>query len=122
MLQARAAIPRVEAQQMKDLGLLVLRATTGGLMAGHGAQKLFGVFGGYGLQGTAGWLESLGLKPGQTWALLAGGGGVWRGTLAAPGAFHPLRPLSLFGALGAARANVAAGQPIWVAGGWAALP
>jgi len=55
-----------------DLGLLALRLTTGGLMAGHGAQKLFGSFGGHGLSGTAGFLESLGLKPGKQWAALAG--------------------------------------------------
>ncbi len=48
-----------------DLGLLTLRLTTGGLMAGHGAQKLFGVLGGYGPEGTGGWLESLGLRLGN---------------------------------------------------------
>ncbi|MGH3579688.1 MAG: DoxX family membrane protein, partial [Mycobacterium sp.] len=53
---------------MKDLGLLALRVTTGGLLAGHGAQKLFGTFGGHGLEGTGGFMESLGLKPGQRWA------------------------------------------------------
>ena len=57
---------------MKDAGLLAMRLTTGGLLAGHGAQKLFGSFGGYGLEGTGGWLESLGLKPGKTWAAMAG--------------------------------------------------
>ncbi len=34
-------------------------------MAGHGAQKLFGSFGGYGLEGTGGFMESLGLAPGK---------------------------------------------------------
>ncbi len=56
---------------MIDLGLLVLRLVTGGLLAGHGSQKAFGAFGGYGPEGTAGWLEALGLKPGKTWAYLA---------------------------------------------------
>lgn len=55
-----------------DIGLLALRLTTGGLLAGHGAQKLFGWFGGHGVAGTAGWLESLGLRPGKPWALAAG--------------------------------------------------
>src|SRR5687767_13895981 len=58
--------------RMADLGLLGLRLTAGGLLAGHGAQKLFGKFGGYGLEGTAGWLESIGLRPGKPWATLAG--------------------------------------------------
>jgi putative oxidoreductase len=38
----------------------------------HGAQKLFGWFGGYGLTGTGQWLESVGISPGYTMALLAG--------------------------------------------------
>jgi putative oxidoreductase len=51
-------------------------------MAGHGAQKLFGWFGGYGLQGTAGFFaETLGLKPGVFWAALAGGGEFFGGLL-----------------------------------------
>jgi uncharacterized membrane protein YphA (DoxX/SURF4 family) len=53
---------------MTDLALLVLRVVTGGLLAGHGAQKLFGSFGGPGLNGTASWLESMGLRPGALWA------------------------------------------------------
>lgn len=51
-----------------------LRLGLGIVMAAHGAQKLFGAFGGYGLQGTAGFFEnSLGLKPGILWASLASG-------------------------------------------------
>ena len=57
-----------------DLGLLTLRLTAGSLMAGHGAQKLFGVFGGHGIEGTAGWLGALGLKPSK----LLGVSGRWR--------------------------------------------
>lgn len=50
-----------------------LRIPVGIIFAAHGAQKLFGWFGGFGLQGTAGWLESIGLAPGTLMALLAGG-------------------------------------------------
>ncbi|CAM3433711.1 MULTISPECIES: DoxX family protein [Brevibacillus] len=57
---------------MMDLGLLIIRLVIGLLFVGHGAQKLFGWFGGYGLKGTGGWMESLGMKPGVTMALLAG--------------------------------------------------
>jgi putative oxidoreductase len=57
---------------MEDLGLLIIRLVVGLSFMGHGAQKLFGWFGGYGLKGTGGWLESIGLKPGVTMALLAG--------------------------------------------------
>ncbi len=57
---------------MMDLGLLIIRLVIGLSFAGHGAQKLFGWFGGYGLKGTGGWLESIGVKPGVAMALLAG--------------------------------------------------
>jgi putative oxidoreductase len=54
-------------------GMAVLRIIVGIIFAAHGAQKLFGLFGGYGLAGTAQWMESIGLAPGQLMALLAGG-------------------------------------------------
>ncbi|MDK8461945.1 DoxX family protein [Marinobacter sp. SS13-12] len=52
---------------------LILRVPVGLILAAHGAQKLFGWFGGYGLEGTANWLASIGLEPGYLMALLAGG-------------------------------------------------
>ena len=51
---------------------LALRIPVGIIFAAHGAQKLFGWFGGYGLEGTAGWMDSIGLSPGMLMALLAG--------------------------------------------------
>ncbi len=51
---------------------LVLRVPVGLILAAHGAQKLFGWFGGYGLEGTGQWLASIGLGPGYLMALLAG--------------------------------------------------
>ena len=51
---------------MTDLALLLLRVVTGGLLVGHGAQKLFGSFGGNGLAGTGHWLESLGCGRGRS--------------------------------------------------------
>ncbi len=52
---------------------LLLRVPVGTILAAHGAQKLFGWFGGYGLEGTGQWLASIGLEPGYLMALLAGG-------------------------------------------------
>ncbi|MCM3629235.1 DoxX family protein [Paenibacillus glycanilyticus] len=57
---------------MLDTGLLIIRVIIGLLMIGHGTQKLFGWFGGYGLKGTGGWLESIGMKPGVLMAAVAG--------------------------------------------------
>lgn len=57
---------------MMDLGLLIIRLVVGLTMIGHGAQKLFGWFGGYGPKGTGGWLESIGIKPGVMMAVIAG--------------------------------------------------
>ncbi|WP_417657533.1 DoxX family protein [Pseudidiomarina aestuarii] len=50
----------------------VLRVPVGLILAAHGAQKLFGWFGGYGLEGTGQWMASIGLEPGYIMALLAG--------------------------------------------------
>src|SRR5436190_8444641 len=62
---------RNESSTMRDIGLLILRLTMGGLLAGHGSQKLFCWSSGPGLTGTAGWLESLSLKLGTPWATVA---------------------------------------------------
>jgi putative oxidoreductase len=51
---------------------LSLRLPIGGILAAHGAQKLFGFFGGHGLEGTGQWMASIGLEPGYLMALLAG--------------------------------------------------
>ena len=53
-------------------GITLLRIVTGLTFAAHGAQKLFGWFGGYGLEGVAQWMESIGLAPGYLLALMAG--------------------------------------------------
>ncbi|MBG57837.1 MAG: DoxD-like family protein [Porticoccus sp.] len=55
-----------------SLGQLALRIPIGIIFVAHGAQKLFGWFGGYGLEGTGQWMASIGLNPGYLMALLAG--------------------------------------------------
>ncbi len=60
-------------QSTGGFAALILRVPVGLILAAHGAQKLFGWFGGYGLEGTANWLASIGLEPGYLMALLAGG-------------------------------------------------
>ena len=72
---------------------LFLRIPVGVILFAHGAQKLFGWFGGYGLTGTAGFMDSIGLSPGYLMALLAGSaeffGGIFLilGLLTRPTAF-----------------------------------
>ena len=53
---------------------LTLRIPLGIILAAHGSQKLFGWFGGYGLEGTGKWMASIGFEPGYLMALLAGSG------------------------------------------------
>ncbi|WP_455661325.1 DoxX family protein [Pradoshia sp.] len=57
---------------MEDMGILIVRLVVGGLFLAHGAQKLFGWFRGAGLVGTAGWFESIDIKPGFFMALMVG--------------------------------------------------
>lgn len=106
---------------MTDLALLILRCVTGLLLAGHGAQKLFGWFGGPGLAGTAGWLESLGFRPGRPWALLAGGCEFFGGLLLALGLFSPLGSLLIAAAMFTAIAKVH-WPKLWVTQGGFELP
>ena len=73
-----------------DIGLLVLRLAVGLTMAAHGGQKLFGWFGGYGLAGTGGFMESLGFRPGRIHAALAGSAELVGGLLIALGLLTPV--------------------------------
>lgn len=75
-----------------DLGLLLIRVVFGLVFAAHGAQKLFGWFGGYGIGGTGGWLESLGFRPGRAFATLAGSGEFVGGLLLALGFLGAVGP------------------------------
>lgn len=73
-----------------DFGLLVLRLVIGGLFIGHGTQKLFGWFGGYGVEGTGGFMESLGYRPGKPYAVLGGAAEAGGGLLLFLGLLTPL--------------------------------
>jgi len=73
-----------------DLGLLILRSVVGLSLAAHGAQKLFGWFGGYGLDGTGQFMETLGFHPGRRHAALAGLAETGGGVLLALGLLTPL--------------------------------
>src|SRR5438105_13820466 len=81
--------------QMAGIGLLLLRVVLGLILIGHGAQKLFGWFGGHGLAATTQWIESMGMQPAGFWAFMAGLGEFGGGLLLALGLLNPLGPLGL---------------------------
>lgn len=114
--------PGQTSPMMRDVGLLLLRLTTGGLLAGHGAQKLFGWFGGPGFKGTAGWLRSMGLHPSKLWATSASASEFGGGLLTSLGLLHPLGPIAEMGAMIMATVKIHWGKPIWVSTGGAELP
>ena len=98
---------------MINLGLLIIRLVVGVLFIGHGAQKLFGWFGGYGLKGTGGWFESIGMKPGVTMALFAGLAELIGGILFAVGFLTPLAALLIAGTMIMAIVKVHAPNGLW---------
>jgi len=86
-----------------SVALLPVRIGLGAVMAAHGAQKLFGWFGGYGLEGTGQFFaENLGLKPGILMAALAGGTEFFGGLLLLVGLLTRLAGLSLAGTMAVA--------------------
>lgn len=68
-------------QSNQSFSPLALRLSAGIIFAAYGAQKLFGLFGGYGLEGTGQWMESIGLAPGYLMALMAGSAEFFGGLL-----------------------------------------
>ena len=76
----------------ESLTTIPLRIIAGVLFAAHGAQKLFAWFGGYGLDGTGQWMESIGLAPGYLMALLEGSAEFFGGPTAS--SFRPHRSIA----------------------------
>src|ERR671919_1789268 len=113
---------KVNTSKLEDAAPTIVRLVQGSLMAGHGAQKLFGSFGGPGLEGTSGFMEMLGMRPGRPWAYLAGLSEFGGGVLTALGLFNPLGPLGVIGSMSMATRKAHWGKPIWVTEGGAELP
>jgi len=89
-----------------DEGILLLRIVIGLTMAAHGAQKLFGWFGGPGFSGTASFLGEMGFRPGALHAVLSGGSELGGELLLALGLLTPLGAAAVTGAMVAAIASV----------------
>lgn len=96
-----------------DVGLLLLRLTFGLFMAAHGAQKVFGLFGGNGLTATGKAFESLGYRPGKLFALIGGLSELLGGLGLAVGLLTPLAAAALIGVMINAMVTVTAAHGLW---------
>jgi putative oxidoreductase len=88
-----------EVARTMDVGLLLLRLVVGALFIGHGSQKLFGSFGGYGLDGTGGFMRKLGYHPGRKMAGLAGLTELTCGVLLVLGFLTPFAAAGIIGVM-----------------------
>ncbi len=100
-----------------DIGRVLARMTIGGLFIGHGTQKLFGWFGGHGLEGTAGVMDNLELRPPRHNALAAGISETAGGALLAAGALTPVAGAMLTGSMTTAIRKVHLDKGFWNTGG-----
>ncbi len=89
----------MNSEHALDIALLILRVGLGLSLAAHGAQKLFGWFGGHGIAGTGGYFDSIGFRPGKPNALIAGVGEVGGGLLLALGLLTPLGGAAVVGTM-----------------------
>lgn len=80
-------------------GLLLLRIIVGALLMAHGSQKLWGWFGGAGLQKSIGMMQMKGFRPAPFWALLGGAGEFGGGALLVLGLLWPLGPVAIFASM-----------------------
>jgi putative oxidoreductase len=78
-----------------NVGLFALRVVVGALFIGHGTQKLFGWFGGHGIEGTGGFMEQLGYRPGKSFAVLGGVAEAGGGALFVLGFLTPFAALAV---------------------------
>jgi putative oxidoreductase len=102
---------------MTALGLLILRLGIGLILAAHGAQKLFGWWGGPGMTKWAQVVQRLRIRPAQPWAWVAALSEFGGGLLLATGLLSPLGSLAIIGAMLVAIATVHLSKGFWVTKG-----
>jgi putative oxidoreductase len=105
-----------------DVGLLIVRLVVGGLLVGHGVQKLFGWFSGHGVRGTGQFFEVLGYRPGRPMAILAGLSEAGGGLLLATGTLTPLGAAAIAGVLLNALVSVHRPKGMWNTNGGMEFP
>lgn len=109
--------------ELLSIGLLLARLFLGLGLAAHGAQKLFGWFGGYGIKGTGGFFEgTLGLKPGVLFAFMSGMGEFAGGLLVAIGWLGPVGPALIIAVMVVAIITVHWKNGFFVTSGGVELP
>ena len=99
--------------QMLSIGLLVVRVVVGLIMAAHGASKLLGWFGGYGLRGTGEFFVQLGFQPGAAFAAAASLSEIISGLLVALGFLGPIGPALMVSVMIVAMLTVHLGQGLF---------
>lgn len=102
---------------MASIGVFIIRIILGLTFVGHGAQKLFGWFGGGGVKGTGKFFESIGIKPGTAMAALAGLSEFGGGLLFALGLITPIAALLIIGPMLMAIIKVHAANGFWSSNG-----
>ncbi|MEU9247179.1 DoxX family protein [Streptomyces sp. NPDC048385] len=112
-LEGRHAPGTAPLLSAADCGLLLLRLTFGLLMAGHGAQKLFGVFGGSGLAATGRGFDALGYHPGKVFALIGGLSELCGGLGLVVGLLTPLAAAAVIGVMINAMVTVSGAHGLW---------
>lgn len=100
-----------------NICLLIARVLLGWIFIAHGSQKLFGWFGGYGLKGTGGFFDGIGLKPGVFFAFVAGAGEFVGGALTLLGWLNPIGPALIIATMIVAIFTVHISKGFWVSAG-----
>jgi putative oxidoreductase len=100
-----------------NIGLLLIRIVVGAFFIGHGLQKLTGAFGGHGIEGTATFMESVGLRPGRTAALMARLAEVIGGLLFGLGFLAPVGAVLISAVMMEAIARVHGPKGLWAQNG-----
>ncbi len=98
---------------LASVGLVLIRIVVGALFIGHGLQKLTRAFGGHGIAGTAAFMETVGLRPGRPWAVLAGLAESVGGLLFALGFLTPVAAVLLSAVMLMAISRVHAPNGVW---------
>jgi putative oxidoreductase len=100
-----------------EVGLFLIHAVIGGFVAAHGSQKLFGILGGFGLEGTGQYLEGFGLRPGKLFAFAAGSAELVGGLAFAAGFFTPGAAALIAATMLVAARTDHAGKGFWIYNG-----